>query len=82
MNVYVGWVISLFVAVLVGYSVGIVTNASVSAAKMPGFDIEVSLSDQLNMIIQQWVGLGTIYPPLYLVLHVVFFLGSKPCTPK
>ena len=52
MNVYVGWVISLFVAVLVGYSVGIVTNASVSAAKMPGFDIEVSLSDQLNMIIQ------------------------------
>lgn len=44
------WVISLLVAVLVGYSLSIVINASVSAATLVGFGIEVSLSDRLDMI--------------------------------
>ena len=43
------WVISL-VAVLVGYSLSIVINASVSAATLVGFGIEVGLSDRLDMI--------------------------------
>ena len=67
------WVISLLVAVLVGYSLSIVINASVSAATLVGFGIEVSLSDRLNMIGKEWVGLGTVYLPLYLVLHAICF---------
>ena len=67
------WVISLLVAVLVGYSLSIVINASVSAATLVGFDIEVSLPDRLNMIGKEWAGLGTIYLPLYLVLHAICF---------
>lgn len=66
-------VISLLVAVLIGYSLSIVINASVSAATLVGFGIEVSLSDRLDMIAKEWVGLGTIYLPLYLVLHAVCF---------
>jgi len=67
------WVISLLVAVLVGYSLSIVINASVSTATLVGFGIEVSLSDRLDMIVQEWVGLGTIYLPLYLMLHAICF---------
>ena len=67
------WVISLLVAVLVGYSLSIVINASVSAATLVGFGIEVSLSDRLGMIAKEWVGLGTIYLPLYLILHAICF---------
>ena len=67
------WVISLLVAVLVGYSLSIVINASVSAATLVGFGIEVSLSDRLDMIAKEWVGLGTIYLPLYLILHAICF---------
>ena len=67
------WVISLLAAVLVGYSLSIVINASVSAATLIGFGIEVSLSDRLDMIAKEWVGLGTIYLPLYLVLHAICF---------
>ena len=66
-------VISLLVAVLVGYSLSIVINASVSAATLVGFGIEVSLSDRLDMIAKEWVGLGTIYLPLYLTLHAICF---------
>ena len=68
-----GWVISLLVAVLVGCSLSIVINASVSAATLVGFGIEVSLSDRLDMIATEWVGLGTIYLPLYLILHAICF---------
>ena len=68
-----GWVISLLVAVLVGCSLSIVINASVSAATLVGFGIEVSLSDRLDMIAKEWVGLGTIYLPLYLILHAICF---------
>ena len=67
------WVISLLAAVLVGYSLSIVINASVSAATLVGFGIEVSLSDRLDMIAKEWVGLGTIYLPLYLILHAICF---------
>ena len=67
------WMISLLVAVLVGYSLSILINALVSAATLVGFGIEVSLSDRLNMTAKEWVGLGTIYLPLYLVLHGVCF---------
>lgn len=67
------WLISLLVAVLVGYSLSIVINASVSAATLVGFGIEVSLSDRLDMIAKEWVGLGTIYLPLYLILHAICF---------
>ena len=67
------WVISLFAAVLVGYSLSIVINASVSAATLVGFGIEVSLSDRLDMIAKEWVGLGTVYLPLYLILHAICF---------
>lgn len=67
------WVISLLVAVLVGYSLSIVINASVSAATLVGFGIEVSLSDRLDMIAKEWVGLGTTYLPLYLTLHAICF---------
>ena len=67
------WVISLLVAVLVGYSLSIVINVSVSAATLVGFGIEVSLSDRLDMIVKEWVGLGTIYLPLYLTLHAICF---------
>ena len=67
------WVISLLVAVLMGYSLSIVINASVSAATLVGFGIEVSLPDRLDMIAKEWVGLGTIYLPLYLVLHAICF---------
>ena len=66
------WVISLLVAVLVGYSLSIVINASVSAATLVGFGIEVSLSDRLDMI-QGVGGSGTIYLPLYLILHAICF---------
>ena len=64
---------SLFVAVLVGYSLSILINASVSAATLVGFGIEVSLWDRLDMITKEWVGLGTIYLPLYLILHAICF---------
>ena len=67
------WVISLLVAVLVGFSLSIVINASVSAATLVGFGIEVSLSDRLDMITKDGAGLGTIYLPLYLVLHAICF---------
>jgi len=67
------WVISLLVAVLVGYSLSIVINASVSAATLVGFGIEVSVSDRLLMIAKEWVGLGSIYLPLYLILHAICF---------
>ena len=67
------WAINLLLAVLVGYSLSIVINASVTAATLVGFGIEVSLSDRLNMIAKEWVGLGTIYLPLYLVLHAICF---------
>ena len=67
------WVISLLVAVLVGYSLSILINASVTAATLVGFGIDVSLSDRLDMIIKEWVGLGTIYLPLYLILHATCF---------
>ena len=60
-------VISLLVAVLVGYSLSIGINSTISAATLVGFGIEVSLSDRLDMIAKEWVGLGTIYLPLYLV---------------
>ena len=66
-------VISLLVAVSVGYSLSIVINSLVSAATLVGFGIEVSLSDRLGMIVKEWVGLGTIYLPLYLVLHAICF---------
>ena len=66
-------VISLLVAVLVGYSLSIGINSTISAATLVGFGIEVSLSDRLDMIAKEWVGLGTIYLPLYLVLHAVCF---------
>ncbi|MGB1273829.1 MAG: hypothetical protein ACPH2M_04245 [Luminiphilus sp.] len=65
--------ISLLVAVLVGYSLSIGINSTISAATLVGFGIEVSLSDRLDMIAKEWVGLGTIYLPLYLVLHAVCF---------
>ena len=58
---------------MVGYSLSIVINASVSAATLVGFGIEVSLSDRLDMIAKEWVGLGTIYLPLYLILHAICF---------
>ena len=67
------WVISLLAAVLVGYSLSIVINVSVSAATLVGFGIEVSLSDRLDMIATEWVGLGTVYLPLYLILHAICF---------
>jgi|TARA_E500000178_G_scaffold146511_1_gene146063 hypothetical protein len=67
------WVINLLVAVSVGYSLSIVINASVSASTLVGFGIEVSLSDRLDMISKDWVGLGTIYLPLYLILHAICF---------
>ena len=67
------WVISLLAAVLVGYSLSIVINASVSAATLIGFGIEVSLSDRLDMIAKERVGLGTVYLPLYLILHAICF---------
>ena len=67
------WVISLLVAVLIGYSLSIVINASVSAATLVGFGIEVSPADRLDMTAKEWVGLGTIYLPLYLVLHAICF---------
>lgn len=67
------WVISLLAAVLVGYSLSIVINVSVSAATLVGFGIEVSLSDRLDMIAKEWVGLGTVYLPLYLILHAICF---------
>jgi hypothetical protein len=73
LDVDMRWVISLLVAVLVGYSLSIVINASVSAATLVGFGIEVSLSDRLGMITKEWVGLGTIYLPLYLILHAICF---------
>jgi hypothetical protein len=38
-----------------------------------GFGIEVSLADRLDMIAKEWVGLGTIYLPLYLVLNAICF---------
>ena len=66
-------VISLLAAVLVGYSLSIVINVSVSAATLVGFGIEVSLSDRLDMIAKEWVGLGTVYLPLYLILHAICF---------
>ena len=76
------WVISLLVAVLVGYSLSIVINASVSAATLVGFGIEVSLSDRLDMIAKEWVGLGTIYLPLipHITCHLLLVAG--PCTPQ
>ena len=67
-------VLSLIVAVLVGYSLSTVINASVSVATFVGFGVEVSLSDRLDMIVKEWLGLGTTYLPLYLVLHAVCFL--------
>ena len=67
------WVISRLVAILAGYSLSIVINASVSAATIFGFGIEVSLSDGLDMIAKECVGLGCIYMSLYLVLHVICF---------
>ena len=67
------WVINLLVAVSVGYGLSIVINASVSASTLVGFGIEVSLSDRLDMISKDWVGLGTIYLPLYLILHAICF---------
>ena len=66
-------VTSLLVAVLVGYSLSIVINASMSAATLVGFGIEVSVLDILDIIAQEWVGMGTIYLPLYLVLHAACF---------
>ncbi|MEC8438822.1 MAG: hypothetical protein VXZ23_01880 [Pseudomonadota bacterium] len=60
-------------AVMVGYSLSIVINASVSAATLVGFGIEVSLSDRLDMIAKEWAGLGTIYLPSYLILHAICF---------
>ena len=65
------WVISLLAAVLVGYSLSIVINASVSAATLVGFGMDVSLSDRLDMIAKEWVGLGTVYLPLYLILQAI-----------
>ena len=67
------WMKSLFVAVLVGYSLSILINASVSAATLVGFGIEVSPSDRLDMIAKEWMGLGTIYLPLYVLLHAICF---------
>ena len=67
------WVISLLAAVMVGYSLSVVINVSVSAATLVGFGIEVSLSDRLDMIAKEWVGLGTVYLPLYLILHAICF---------
>ena len=66
-------VISLLVAVLVGYSLSIVINTSVSAATLANFGIEVSLSDRINMVGTEWVGLGSIYLPSYFVLHAISF---------
>ena len=80
------WMISLLVAVLVGYSLSIVINASVIASTLVGFGIEVSLSDRPDMIVKEWVGLGTIYLPLYLILHATCFwllglvLGNRVVT--
>ena len=48
-------------------------NASVSAATLVGFGMDVSLSDRLDMIAKEWVGLGTVYLPLYLILHAICF---------
>ena len=67
------WLISLLVAILAGYSLSIVINASVSAATSVGFGIEVSLSHGMDMIAKECVGLGYIYMSLYLVLHATCF---------
>ncbi|MEC8633389.1 MAG: hypothetical protein VXX89_02045 [Pseudomonadota bacterium] len=73
MNVDMRWVISLLVAILAGYSLSIVINASVSAATLVGFGIEVSLSDGMDMIAKECVGIGCICMSLYLVLHAICF---------
>jgi hypothetical protein len=66
-------VISLVLAVLVGYSLSIVINASVSAATLVGFGIEISAAERVDMIFKEWIGLGSVYLPIYFVLHAVSF---------
>jgi hypothetical protein len=68
-------VISLVLAVLVGYSLSIVINASVSAATLVGFGIEISTVERVDMIFKEWIGLGSVYLPIYFILHAASFWG-------
>jgi len=60
--------------VLMGYTLSILINTSVSAATLVGFGIEVSLSDRFDMIVTEWMGLATLYLPIYLVVQTGAFL--------
>ena len=55
---------NLLIAVLVGYTLSILINTSVSAATLVGFGIEVSLDDRFDMIVTEWMGLATLYLPI------------------
>lgn len=66
-------VLSLVVAVVIGYSLSVAINASMSAATLVGFGIEVSAVDRLDMIYKEWVGLSSIYLPIYFILQAVSF---------
>ncbi|MDA8589920.1 hypothetical protein N9N10_02060 [Luminiphilus sp.] len=65
---------NLLIAVLVGYTLSILINTSVSAATLVGFGIEVSLKDRFDMIVTEWMGLATLYLPIYLVVQSAAFL--------
>ena len=65
---------NLLIAVLVGYTLSILINTSVSAATLVGFGIEVSLNDRFDMIVTEWMGLATLYLPIYLVVQTAAFL--------
>ncbi|MGI9298892.1 MAG: hypothetical protein ACR2PD_00520 [Luminiphilus sp.] len=65
---------NLLIAVLLGYTLSILINTSVSAATLVGFGIEVSLNDRFDMIVTEWMGLATLYLPIYLVVQSVAFL--------
>ena len=68
----------LLIAVLVGYTLSVILNTSVSAATLQGFGIDVGLYDRLAMAATEWVGLATVYLPLYLILHgTVFWLVDR-----
>ena len=69
---------NLLIAVLVGYTLSILINTSVSAATLVGFGIEVSLKDRFDMIVTEWMGLATLYLPIYLVVQSAAFLLLLP----
>lgn len=62
------------VAATLGYTLSVVINSSVSAATLVGFGIDVSLSDRLDMVSSEWLGLSASYLPLYLLLKATVFL--------